>query len=524
MVSRFYGIFQVLGVSVVLAGCQAHATPSLVRLVGGKIRPGEYVPPRAYEWYVRGELAFARGEYAVAMQDFQNTLRDGPEDPYVVGRIAECLASMHRYKAAERVVEEALGRYPYSEALWLVKAKLGERQNQLEDAIDAYIRAEETAPLGQEAALGMARLLRNHGQRLRADAILERYLERIGQPNAQAANAKLRAAMQAGDVDAASQAVTSLLDAAPARAMEIRALAKEAYADHAPALAARLLDSVSRGVADEVLRIEALVDAEQINRARAILAISPPERFGGMVSTAQLFLRTGQPLRAIELADAQLSARASDSEARFVRGLARLEQKQLTEAAQDFALVPPGSSDFVAARLRLAEVLKRQGAGPLALEVLARALSVSPSSLPLRHALGRLRLTHIGLDEALELFEDIADVLYLVERAELLELGGDRAAAQQTYVSVSPAQDTRLPESAQTRVRAERLWADHPQRSVKILRKYVEKAPEDLIATLRVIEMYTILGARAEAEKLVTRAEPWLNAAGLKSQLVQVRQ
>lgn len=510
----------VLGMIWALGACQAHTSAPLTRYVGGEVRSGAYVPPQAYDAYLRAELAFSRGDYRAAAQGFNRALAIGQDDPYLLARIAECMQYLNQPDRAERLVDDALESFPDSEALWLVKARLAEKEGQLLNAIEAYTRAEEAAPFAEEAPIGLARMLRNQGAVSRADVILQRYLERTGAQSAEAARARLLAAIESQDIAAASHAAETLLDIAPGRAEEVRELAKKAYAEDAPQLTAQLLGKVSRSVPDEVLRVQALIAANQFTQARAVLLTSSPDRFGGLVPTARLFLAVGLPRRATELADVALSARSSDSEARFIRGLARLRRGQPTAAAADFASVPPGASDFASARLQLADVFMDLGAESLALEVLAHSLSHAPQSRALRSVLARLRLRYMGLGPALELFEDVPDVLHMVERAELLDLGGDHRSAEQTYSAIEPSQALQLPEQARARVRAEHLWnSKQPRRAVVLLTAHAERMPEDLTARLRLIDMLKQLGQTQEAKRLEEQTQPWLYTQMLRKRL-----
>lgn len=508
------------GITIVLGACQAHTSAPLTRYVGGEVRSGTYVPPQAYDAYLRAELAFSRGDYSEAAQGFERTLTLGPDDPYVIARMAECMQHLDHGDRARRLVDGALESYPDSEALWLVKARLAENDGQFVEAIDAYARAEEAAPFADEAPIGLARLLRRRGAVSRADVILQRYLERTGAQSAEAARARLLAAIETQDISTATDAAETLLDVAPARAQEVRDLAKKAYAEDAPLLTARLLAKVSRSVPDEVLRVQALIAAKQITQARSVLLTSSPERFGGLVPTARLFLAVDLPRRAMELAEVALSARSSDSEARLIRGLALLRRGQSTGAARDFALVPPGASDFVAARLHLADIFMDLGAESLALEVIAHSLRHAPQSLALRSYLARLRLKNMGLASALELFEDVPDALHMVERAELLDLAGDFHAAQQTYSAIELSQALQLPEHAQARVRAEHLWNNKQmRRAVALLTAHTERMPEDISARMRLIDMLKQLGRTQDAQRLTEQTRPLLYTKTLRKRL-----
>jgi hypothetical protein len=112
------------------------------------------------------------------------------------------------------------------------------------------------------------------------------------------------------------------------------------------------------------------------------------------------------------------------------------------------------------------------------------------------------------------------DVLHMVERAELLDLGGDPRAAQQTYSAIELDQALQLPEHARVRVRAEHLWNNKRTRqAVVLLTEHTARMPDDLTARLRLIDMLKQLGQTQEAKRLQEQTQPWLYTQMLRKRL-----
>ncbi|MEM7607469.1 MAG: hypothetical protein AAF411_19115, partial [Myxococcota bacterium] len=61
-----------------LGACGARAYP-VTRRMDGEERAGVYVSPHAYEWFIRGELAAARGDDEAAIAAYREA-RTGPVD------------------------------------------------------------------------------------------------------------------------------------------------------------------------------------------------------------------------------------------------------------------------------------------------------------------------------------------------------------------------------------------------------------------------------------------------------------
>jgi tetratricopeptide (TPR) repeat protein len=351
------------------AGCAGVTYPPVDRIMGGERHGAQtFVSPYAYEQYVRGELAAARGELEEAAAAFRRA-RTGPEDdPYVIARLAEVLEALGRSGAADAVLEEGFALAPSSEAVWLARGQLADGRGHVEAALEAYHRAEQAAPRSPEAPLALARLLREQGQAGRAEAVLRRFLSRLPVQGGTAARARLELALGRGDLGGALMAARTWLEAAPARSAEVIRLAELALEAGDAVMAAELLEALPRPGAPVHLRVRALMAAGRTERAEAVLATADAEAVGGVAGLGELYLTAGRPDLAEETLEVAVLRRDSPAALR-VAGDAALALGHWMAAAERLSAVPAGTSEADAARRGLAEALEATGLGHLAAEL-----------------------------------------------------------------------------------------------------------------------------------------------------------
>lgn len=367
-----YGPSMLRGVALLVvvaigAGCGG-SVPAVTRIVGGERREEHFVSPYAYEQFVRGELAAAEGDLPAAAAAFRRA-RAGPEDdPYVIARLADVLDRMGQRAEAQRVLDEGLALDPRSEAVYLTRGRIAERHGDEAAALAAYHRAEQSAPRSARAPLALARMLREHGDLGRSEAVLRRYLSRVGSKSPGALRALLELALVRRDREAAVRAARALLRVAPARADVVRRTARMLLARGDPVVAADLLDTLPRSEAPVALRVRAWVAAGRPDRAEALIAATSPQQVGGLAGQARLYLAVHQAGKAEEVAELAI-ALDHDPAALLVAGQAELAQGKWLEAAEHLARVPPGTSLTRQAHQALAEALRAQGLPALASEV-----------------------------------------------------------------------------------------------------------------------------------------------------------
>jgi tetratricopeptide (TPR) repeat protein len=355
-------------VGMVVAGCAGSPAPQVERVVGGEKRVQPFVSPYAYEWYLRGELAAARGdleEAAVALR----RARAGPaDDPYVIARLAEVLEELGRPAEADAALAAGLELEPRSEAIWLARARIAEGRGATAIALGAYHQAEQAAPRSPEAPLALARMLREQDRPGRANAVLRRFLDRTPTGTTSAHRARLELSLGRGDLQAARRAARDLLAVAPARTGEVLRLVELALDGGDPVTAAELIEAVPPAHRPLPLQVRALVAAGWPQRAEAILATAEGDAIA-TADLADLYRLAGRADLAEETAEVAI-LRNGGPDALRAAGQAALTQGQWVRAAERFSRVPPGVAATEAARRGLAESLRAAGLPHVADEVI----------------------------------------------------------------------------------------------------------------------------------------------------------
>ncbi|MDH5493056.1 MAG: hypothetical protein OEY14_13965 [Myxococcales bacterium] len=348
-----------------LTACAPRGLPRITRVLDGERQLGSFVTPEAYEAFVRAELARARHELPLAATLYARARRGSGGDPLVIARLAEVQHARGLEAEADALLAAGLAADPASEALRMAAGRLAEARGELDQAIASFQRAAEAAPRSALGPLALARVLERLGSPGRAEGVLISYLGRIGGRSVEAARARLALATRRGDLPGTLSAARALLELAPSRAREIRALAAERLEGAEPGIAAALLDSLPERDRDEGLRVQALLLAGQRVEADALLAAGPSERLGGWISHAGLLLEAGNAAGALRLLE-EASRGAPSRQASMLRARALLRLDRPAEAAESLVRIPQGIDAEGRALLRHA--LEARGLGGLGAE------------------------------------------------------------------------------------------------------------------------------------------------------------
>jgi tetratricopeptide (TPR) repeat protein len=332
------------------------------RTLGGERHTGSFVPPFAYEAYVRGELALAEGRPDEAVNHFELATAAPDEDPYLLSRLAYAQALAGQGSAAERTLRHAESLDACSEALWITRAEIAEHAGDLARARDAYARAVSCAPESPRGVLGLAQVLDRQGQGASAIEVLERFSAQHPEA-ARVAEAAFELALRSRDGALVTHAIESWLAIAPPRSRTLERAVEWALAQDLPELALRLYEHAPAADRPELeCRIHvARGDREQV---RAVLLRSDAESVGGHERAAELSLFAGAYERA-ELEASSLLLTGESDRAHELRARARTALGMGREAAEDVLAVQD-----LATRRRLAlELLAATGAPQLASEL-----------------------------------------------------------------------------------------------------------------------------------------------------------
>jgi tetratricopeptide (TPR) repeat protein len=144
-------------------GCGARAPSDVPRTLHGTALRGAFVPPTAYEAYVRGELALARGrpDEAIAQLDLATTAPD--EDPYLLSRLAHAQLLAGKRAQAEQTLDRAYALDPCHEQVWLMRGELAATRGDDDGARAAFAKASACAPGSDEGVLAQSALLADRG-------------------------------------------------------------------------------------------------------------------------------------------------------------------------------------------------------------------------------------------------------------------------------------------------------------------------------------------------------------------------
>lgn len=461
--------------ALLLSGCTGLlGAGEVTRTVGGQARRGIFVSPYSYEHFLRGELAYAAGDWAHAAEEFR-AARAGPEDdPFLIARLADCFDRLGREAQALSLLEEGESLDPDSELVHLARGHIHARHERIEEATAAFARASAAAPESEAGPLALSAMLRDDHPS-EANAVLERYLARVGDRSAGAgaARARLRLFVERGDALGAVEAVRQILRVAPTRAPEIRDAVQTALDRDRPELALRLSRALPPQDAPTV-QLEAALAAGETELARGLVAGWMPSDTAGVVRVAEVTLALGDNARAVELARVAVASEGG-APAALVLGRALRANGERAEAARVLATIEPGSQAWPAAPIELAETLADIGAPALAAEVLAEAhrRRAGPELLI---AWGRARGRAGDVDGALETLAGDAPSL-VAARAHVLEAAGRDADAVYRQL---PADAPEVHERDRIRAQAEQRWDEgHTDAARALLDAWIARAPED---------------------------------------------
>lgn len=262
--------------------------------IGGRLRERPYASATAYEAFLRGELAAARGDFAEADRQLNLASFADESDPWIVARRVQHLTAAGQRARAVDLARAATARYATSSAAWLSLATaLGEAPATLAERDAALARAVGLDPADAEVRATAVRIA---SRRTSTDAAPARPL-----PPAD----PVEAAARSGQWSRAA----ALVAAHPARDQ-----------------GARLALAVTRVCAGDV--------------AGAVVAVGALSRSRGSIdraSVAWLWLRAGQVSRALD--ESALAMTDGVAGSATVRAVALAEADRVTEALRVAALV-----------------------------------------------------------------------------------------------------------------------------------------------------------------------------------------
>lgn len=349
-----------LGMLAPLAACGSASSGSIPRTLGGSVVRGAFVPPGAYEAYIRGELLLAQGRPREAVAQFELATTAPDEDAYLLSRLAYAELLADQRASSLRTLAQAAALDPCSEAVWLTRGAIAEHDDDLAAARAAYRHASACAPRSAKSELALAELLAERGAHA---AALDVLVHAAARPYGTRVEPALQRSLQQADAATLAHALDTLgLVRAPSSRVLERAL-RLALERRLPQLAQRMAEAHAASLPPE-LEAELLVAQGARESLASLLARHDADDFGGHRRTAKLALQAGAYERA-ELEATSALLEAPSDELRSVRARAALAQGRGAPALADIANIV----DPVLRRRLLGEALAQAGAPKLAAEL-----------------------------------------------------------------------------------------------------------------------------------------------------------
>lgn len=342
------------------AACGGAAPDRIPRLSHGSTQRGAFVPPHAYEAYIRGELLLAEGRPAEAAQQLELASTAPDEDPYLLSRLAYAqLLSGSRAEAA-RTLAYAGRLDRCSEAVWLMRGVLAEQAGELDQARGALEKATRCAPQSPSGELALAALLRNHGQPAAALDVLASAALR---PYGARAERALASSLATADAPTFVHAVADLSAYRAASSDTLEHTIRLSLQRGLPRVALRLREQHAARL-PPTLEAEVLIANGLLEELATLIARCDASVLGGHERTAEYALLARAYERAELEATSALAERASDS-LHAVRARALLALGRGRAAVPDVLAI----RDLTLKRTLLTEALAATGAPALAKEL-----------------------------------------------------------------------------------------------------------------------------------------------------------
>jgi tetratricopeptide (TPR) repeat protein len=477
------GLIFLLGV----AACASPTLRSVPRVVDGQVEHGPFVSPYAYEWFIEGEVAAAKGQHDEAAMAFEAATAAPADDVVLLTRLAEEYELSGASRRADRILAVARRFYPESARVVLAEGRIQRYRGTDGEALSSFARANELAPAWDAPVIAIAETLVAAGHTQRAKAILLEYVETsLGARSEHARRVLIDLARRTGDAGTLARALS--LDPASTGAERARAAGELALEAAQPALAARILAEALDTPENIALWLRALVRSGARQEAAVFLATANSERLGGVVEHVDLLLEIGE----VDVALRLLAATDTSPRVEYSKGRALLARGDYIEAAAVLADVPLGSASFEASRMALAECSVSQNRQGVAGDLRA-GLKLFDPKRP----------------------EERAVLAALFEQAGRFE----EAAAYYANIKTISADEPQL----RARASAEQLASHgHHRGAIAVLEQWTALAPDDLYARVRLVELLQA-GDRAEAaQKRGRRALEVIDDPLLFAHLIEV--
>ncbi|MFT3923608.1 MAG: hypothetical protein QM778_13840 [Myxococcales bacterium] len=293
------------------------------RSLEGQTQVSSFVPPFAYEAYVRGEMAIAKGAFDEAAAQLELATAAPEEDPFLLARLAYAQARSGHAEDAAATLAHAMQLDTCPEAVWLTRGELAELAGDLPHAEQAYAKAGECAPSSARGPIAHARVLARTGQ---PSAALEALASFRGKEQPATARVAFEIALQGTDPALLAHSLETWIAYEAPDAESLERAARWALEHGDPSLSVRLREHHA-GPFPKALEASIMRALGERSALRLLLSGALAEELGGSQATAELALFAGALERAELEASSALDRAPNDAlyavraQARFGLGL-----------------------------------------------------------------------------------------------------------------------------------------------------------------------------------------------------------
>jgi tetratricopeptide (TPR) repeat protein len=301
-------------------GC-ATSAPATSAVPAAQKRP--FVPPFAYEAYVRGELALAAQRPDQALLQFELATAAPEEDAFLLSRLAEAHAQAGDRESALRTLADAERVDSCEPEIWLTRGRWAEADQDEAAAELAYRRALACAPDAERARVALYRALRAGGREAEALKLLS---DPGGAGRGPNESVRLLHALAHDDVAAARFALDSWLDAGGLSGAERERVLATVAARAEPSLSLAFMElqrveALVRGRGDQDAWAQLALQSLDLPRLRALLAEHGEGALGGPERAARYALVARDYERADLYATLALNGAANRAPSDLLRAL-----------------------------------------------------------------------------------------------------------------------------------------------------------------------------------------------------------
>ena len=522
---KAFGYLALGALAMAGAGCAARfpepRQPSMVRSFQGRLVPGYFVSPAAYQHYIQAQLYANDGRAEESVDELRHALASDGASPYLRSRLAEELLSLGRVDEAREEIDAALHLDPEFPEGYVDLARVKLRVGDAGGAEESLKRALQLDRTCEEAYVALVGLYRERGQDSKLEDVWRQMARNV--PNAASAHHALgRLAEVRGDLAGAEAEYRKALDLdgglEDAR-VELAALLQGdgRSADASAELRQAYERSGDAKLVERIVRLE--MASGHTDEAHAL--IDRLEDEGGQgerrLFVGWLRITAKQPERALVVADEVLKAGESGG-ARLLSASAFEALGRSDDAIAELRKVPRDAHLYAKAQERLAQLLRDSGRYGEAIDLVGKVLvsiAGDPAGADATDSLqGVLAGIHERAGDHLKAIDVLKKALAKRPTSEALAFalgnayvrGGDWLRAVDTVQSVLK----RDPDSVQALNFIGYTLVDHGARlddARKLLLKAASLKPEDGAVVDSLGWLYVKLNRLDEAERLLVRAD-----------------